>query len=309
MCIRDRDRTQPPAVELSSDSVILITGGARGVTAKVALALAQRFAPRLVLVGRSSLPEPEPADTAGLTGQAEIKAALMARLHREGRPASPAQVEVAYQRLKQNREILANLEAIRQAGGQLEYHALDVRDAAALTRLIDAVRSKFGRLDGVIHGAGVIEDRLLRDKTPESFDRVVSTKVQSAWTLARVLDPEQTRFCVFFSSIAGRYGNKGQSDYAAANEILSKLACQLDRQWPGRVVSMAWGPWAQVGMVADLEKHLVARGLQLISPESGPQFVIDELLYGQKGTAEVVIAGGTEQAAQPQRAVNAMVSV
>jgi len=74
-------------------------------------------------------------------------------------------------------------------------------------------------------------------------------------------------------------------------------------------VSMAWGPWAQVGMVADLEKHLVARGLQLISPESGPQFVIDELLYGQKGTAEVVIAGGTEQAAQPKRAVNAMVSV
>ena len=74
-----------------------------------------------------------------------------------------------------------------------------------------------------------MEDRLLRDKTPESFDRVFDTKVVSARVLAERLRPEDLRFCAFFTSIASRYGNKGQSDYAASNEVLSKLALALDR--------------------------------------------------------------------------------
>ena len=104
-----------------------------------------------------------------------------------------------------------------------------------------------------------------------------------------------------FASITSRYGNRGQSDYAAANEVLSKLAADLDRRWPARVVSIAWGPWAEVGMVADLEKHLVARGLKLIAPAQGAAFAVDELVYGHKGEPEVVIAGGTEQMSRAKR--------
>ncbi len=77
------------------------------------------------------------------------------------------------------------------------------------------------------------------------------------------------KFTVLFSSIAGRFGNVGQSDYAAANEILNKLAHWLDRRWPGRVVSLIWGPWSGVGMVSQLESHLGRRGLGMISPEAG----------------------------------------
>jgi NAD(P)-dependent dehydrogenase (short-subunit alcohol dehydrogenase family) len=226
----------------------------------------------------------------------------MARLQREGRPRAPAAVEALYQRLRQDREITANLDAIRAAGGKVSYHAADVRDAGAFGELLDRIGRQFGGIDGVIHGAGVIEDRLLRDKTPESFDRVFRTKADSARTLAARLDPGRLKFCVFFASLAARYGNRGQADYAAANEVLSKLAADLDRRWPARVVALAWGPWAGVGMVADLEKHLVQRGLELISPETGPVFVVDELLHGRKGEHEVVIAGGTEQTARPARA-------
>ena len=100
-----------------------------------------------------------------------------------------------------------------------------------------------------------------------------------------------------FASITSRYGNRGQSDYAAANEVLSKLACDLDRKWPGRVVSGAWGPWAEVGMVAELEKHLVARGLKLIEPAVGAGFAVDEVVFGAKGEPEVLVAGGTESPA------------
>jgi NAD(P)-dependent dehydrogenase (short-subunit alcohol dehydrogenase family) len=294
------DKDEPAGVELGPDSLVLITGGARGVTAKVALELAKRFRPKLVLVGRSPLPAEEPADTAHLTAPAEVKAALMARFKAEGKPATPAAVEAAYQRLKQDREIRGNLAAVRAAGSAIEYRALDVRDTAAFGALLDELAAQ--GLTGVIHGAGVIDDKLVRDKTPESFEKVFGTKVDSGLTLAEKLAGRPVKFLVLFSSLAGRYGNRGQADYAAANEILSKLALGLDRQWPGRVVAMDWGPWGGVGMVADLEKHLVARGLQLISPETGPAFVVEELLYGRKGEPEVVIAGGTERPLKPQRA-------
>jgi NAD(P)-dependent dehydrogenase (short-subunit alcohol dehydrogenase family) len=253
---------------LDSDSTVLITGGARGITATVALELARRYQANLVLAGRSALPEEtEAAETATLTTPAEVKAALIARMRRDGRPVAPAVVEAACRRLLQDREIRATLSRIRQAGGRAHYYQVDVRDEQALTRLLDDVEKRFGGIDGVIHGAGVIEDKLVKDKTPESFDRVFDTKAASAVFLGRRLKPERLKFCVFFSSIASRYGNKGQSDYAAANETLSKLALELDRRWPCRVLSVAWGPWSGIGMVADLEEHLTHRGLKLITPE------------------------------------------
>jgi NAD(P)-dependent dehydrogenase (short-subunit alcohol dehydrogenase family) len=280
-----------PDIELDANSTVLITGGARGITAKVAREIAARYKSKLVLVGSSPVPGAESADTAPLLTAAEIKAALL----KQQPNAKPAAVEVAYKRLLKDREIRANLDAVRAAGGTVEYRAIDVRDSAAFGSLIDELNAA-GGIAGVIHGAGVIEDKLLRDKTPESFDRVFGTKVDSALTLARKLDPGKLKFFALFASITSRYGNRGQSDYAAANEVLSKLACALDRTWPGRVVSVAWGPWAEVGMVADLAKHLVARGLKLIEPAVGAGFAVDEVIFGAKGEPEVVVAGGTEHA-------------
>ncbi len=284
-----------PVMHLGPDSTVLITGGARGITAKVALELATRYKSRLVLVGSSPVPSEESADTSGLTTAAELKAVLL----KQQPDAKPAAIEALYKRLLKDREIRANLDAIREAGGAVEYRSVDVRDAAAFGALIDELNAT-GGIAGVIHGAGVIEDKLLRDKTPESFDRVFGTKVDSALTLARKLDPQRLKFFALFASITSRYGNRGQSDYAAANEVLSKLACDLDRKWPGRVVSVAWGPWSEVGMVADLEKHLVARGLKLIEPVVGGTFAVDEVVFGAKGEPEVLIAGGTEQPARPR---------
>ncbi|MFM7149365.1 MAG: SDR family NAD(P)-dependent oxidoreductase, partial [Gemmataceae bacterium] len=296
------DKSGTPVDLLQPGDPVLITGGARGITAEIAIELSRRYRPTLILLGRSPLPEEaEEENTASLKSPAEIKVALIARMEREGRPPAPSQIEAAFNRLMQNREIRDNLRRMREAGATVHYHSVDVRDASAFGQLLDQIQSKHGGLVGVIHGAGVIEDRLVRSKTPESFDRVFETKVVSARVLAEKLNRDRLKFLVLFASLASRYGNKGQADYAAANEVLAKLAHQLDRQWTARVMAIAWGPWSQVGMVADLEKHLVQRGLRLISPQEGPGLLIDELVHGKKGDREIVLAGGAEAIVQPGR--------
>jgi acyl transferase domain-containing protein/NAD(P)H-dependent flavin oxidoreductase YrpB (nitropropane dioxygenase family)/NAD(P)-dependent dehydrogenase (short-subunit alcohol dehydrogenase family) len=289
-----------PGIELGADSTILLTGGARGITAAVAHELARRYRPTLVLVGRSPLPEgPEPADTAGLVEPGDLKAALLARSRREGRPAPLAGVEAAYRRLLRDREIRTSLDGLRAAGARVHYHSADVRSENDFGVVLAEVRRRFGRLDGVIHGAGVIQDKRIRDKTPESFDHVFGTKVDSAHILARHLRFDELKFCVFFSSVAGRFGNVGQTDYAAANEVLSKLAHELDRRGSCRVVAVAWGPWSGIGMVSELQEHLGRRGLEMIPADVGPGLLVDELLRGPKGDCEVVIAGDVGQLARP----------
>ena len=142
------------AMELDSSSVMLVTGGARGITAEVACELAERFRPTLVLTGRSPLPGAEPADTTGVTDVAALKHALAERLRQVGAPVTPTRVETDYRQLCNERAMRSALEAMTRAGAKVRYHQLDVRDRAALARLVTEIRRVYGRLDGVIHGAG-----------------------------------------------------------------------------------------------------------------------------------------------------------
>ncbi|MDB5592196.1 SDR family NAD(P)-dependent oxidoreductase, partial [Enterovirga sp.] len=289
---------------LDEGATVLITGGARGITGTIAVELARRYQATLIITGRSAEPgESEDPDLAAARSAAEIKACLIARRQRDGQPVSLAAVEAEFSRVTMDREMRANLQAIAAAGGRCEYHRIDSRDRPGMTRLFAEIEERHGGVDAVIHAAGIMEDRLIRDKTPESFDRVFRTKAESVLILRDLLVPERLKFCVFFASTTSRYGNKGQTDYAAANEILSKTALELDRTWPCRVVAIDWGPWSQVGMSADMEAYMISRGFTLIAPEDGPAMFINELLHGRKGETEVIIAGATEEAGRPVRAV------
>jgi NAD(P)-dependent dehydrogenase (short-subunit alcohol dehydrogenase family) len=293
-------------LELRPGDPLVISGGARGITALVAGELARAWRPTLLILGTTPPPiEDESPETAGLVGEAEIKAALHARLRREGRPGRPAELESTYQALRRAREVRANLAHLRQAGATVDYARADVRDLGTLTGILEVWRRRYGEPAGLIHGAGLIQDKLIREKTPESFDRVLGPKLEGALNLLRLVRPDALRFTALFSSIAGRFGNVGQSDYAAANDILNKLAHWLDRHWPGRVVSVIWGPWSGVGMVSQLEGHLGLRGLGMISPEVGPSLLIDELRYGRKGDVEVLYTGALGTLEQPIRAETA----
>ncbi len=288
----------PPKLELKKGAPVLLTGGARGITAAIAEELACRWQPTFLLMGTTNPPAVrEGAATAGIP-VSELKEALHAILRKRG-DASPALIERAYREVLREREIRANLDAFRSQGANVEYSKADVRDRDAVRENVNAWRSRFGPIQGLIHGAGVIHDKLLRDKTSESFDRVVATKVMGALNLISAVDPIPLKFTAMFSSIAARFGNRGQGDYAAANESLNKLAVWLDRRWPGRVISVNWGPWSEVGMVSGLEGHLGRQGLGMISPESGAKSFVDELMFGNKGEVEVLLCGSLGELETP----------
>ena len=291
---------------LHEGSVVLVTGGARGITAEVALELAERHRPRLVLAGRTPLPaEPEPEETARLASVRELRAALMKQLGSGARPPAPAEVEVACSRLLRAREVVRSIDAMRAVGATVEYHQVDVGDSVAIQRLVGGVYAAHGRIDGVIHGAGVIEDSLIADKDIASLRRVLAAKAVAAIALSRALRPDDLRFLVLFGSVAGRFGNRGQADYAAANQVLSKLAAYLDRRWPARVVAIDWAPWSDTGMAAgEVGERLEALGMRRVAPAAGRRALDRELRLGRKGEAEVILGDGPwAAAAEPVRPV------
>ncbi len=300
-------RDLPASLELGADSVVLLTGGARGITAEVACHLARRYGLTLVLVGSSPPPANEESpDTKGRSSPREVKAALMERLRSTGQPVGVRQVEAAFGSLMKEREIRASIARIREAGARVEYVQADVRDGTALASRIEDLYRRLGRIDGVVHAAGVIEDKLLAEKSPDSFDRVLDTKSVGAFLLTRLLRPESLRFIALFASAAGTFGNRGQADYAAANEVLNALARRLDRTWPGRVVSINWGPWDKTGMVsAELRAEFARRGIPLIPIPDGCRMLDEELRHGGKGEAEVILAGGAWEAPAPRRVLGA----
>lgn len=268
------------APPLDRDSVVLLTGGARGITARAALALAGATGCRIELVGRSPLPEADPADLAGADDAPALRKALIAR-----GLTDPAAVEAELSRVVAAREVRATLAALDELGCPATYHQADVRDADAVAAVVADVRARHGRLDGIVHGAGVLEDRFLADKDPASFDRVVGTKVDGARSLVDALG-DDVRFLVLFASISGVFGNRGQIDYAAANSALDALAHRLaaaGRRAGGatRVVAVDWGPWAGGGMVSpELEREYERRGVGLVDPGEGVSALLRELAPG-----------------------------
>mgnify|MGYP000165086895 CR=1 FL=1 len=276
---------------LSPGEAVIVSGGARGITAACALALARQARPALVLLGRTPPPGPEPPWMEGLEEEGDIRRALV-REEFSGAPARPAEAEKRLRELLATREIRRTLEALEKLGAPAAYLSVDIRDAGRLAAAVAQARARFGPIRGLIHGAGVLEDRLLLDKTPEQFDRVVGTKLGGFLALQRALAGEDLRLLVLFSSVTARFGNRGQADYAMANEALNKLARAEAQRRPGcRVVAVNWGPW-DCGMVTPaIRREFERQGVELLSAARGAASLIAELCGPPGEPAEVVIGG------------------
>ena len=272
----------------------IVSGGARGVTATCCIALARAGMKQVVLLGRTPLRD-EPATCRNARTEAELKQALIAAATQKPNLAA---IQREAREILAQREVLATVAALEAAGAAVRYDAVDITDASAVAAVVDDVRRKWGPIRGVVHGAGVLADKRLGEKTPEQFQSVMRTKLDGARALLAACAADPLEALCFFSSVAAHSGNVGQSDYAAANAMLDQWAEgeAAARGAACRVVSIAWGPWDGGMVTASLAKHFTAQGIGLIPLAAGADAFVQEL---RRGTQVQVLLGCGLEGAEP----------
>ncbi len=275
---------------VNRNSVFVVSGGGKGITAQCAIEAARQHRCKFILLGRSSVENVE--NVGEYSDEAALKRLIMETLLAKGEKPTPVRVQQVANATRSKQEIEATLQSIQQAGGQAEYLSVDVADAAALQTQLSAATERLGPVTGVIHGAGVLSDKLIEKKTEQDFEKVYAVKVQGLQALLQAIPPQQLDHLILFSSAAGFYGNVGQADYALSNEILNKTAHLIKRQHPScHVVSINWGPWDGGMVTPALKERFAERNIEVIPLEVGTRMLVDELSQANHDVTQTVVGG------------------
>ncbi|MGJ7611901.1 MULTISPECIES: SDR family NAD(P)-dependent oxidoreductase [unclassified Variovorax] len=229
-------RGEEPHQRFRTQGVYLVTGGLGGVGLSVARHLAQAWQAKLVLLGRTPLPE---------------------RGAWEALAAAPEQPAALRQKLLQ----LIELEAL---GGEVLALSADVADAAQMQAAAAQARARFGAIHGVIHAAGHASSGMIGQRTRALVDAVFEPKLRGTQALLAAVRDDALDFVLLCSSISSMAGGLGKSDYAAANAYLDALAAQAQRSAGYPVISVNWDAWRDLGMAAGM---VLPEGVGMSGPE------------------------------------------
>ncbi|MCD2104584.1 type I polyketide synthase [Rhodococcus erythropolis] len=270
------------ATELTESDVVLVTGGARGVTALCARELGRHTAARFVLLGRTD-PDPEP-DWAHGVNDAGLQSAALTVMGKSG--ATPRDIGRACAAVRAGREIA---ESLKDLGDRAQYIAVDVTDVDAVGAALSSLASE---VTVVVHGAGVLADSAIGAKTVAEISRVLDPKITGLGAVLAALDTSQgpLRRIVLFTSVAGLYGNSGQSDYAAANEALARFAAAHVSSRPDlHVTAIDWGAWDGGMVTAELRAHFLGRGVTLLDPSVGARAFAEQFTPDRRDDVVVLV--------------------
>ena len=284
-------------VVIGENDVIVVSGGARGVTASCVIEWARRSKAKFVLLGRSAL-ETEPANCHNAHTDAALKQVMLVDAKAAGEKITPAILSRRVSKILAGRDIRATLAAIDGAGGKATYVAASVTDASALENALAEIRATWGPITGIVHGAGVLADKYIAEQSDADFDFVFDTKIEGLRALLTATDLDPLKVLCVFSSVAARCGNNGQANYAMANEVLNKVATSMAQAKPNLLVkSLGWGPW-EGGMVSpELKAHFDRLGVPMIPLHLGAIMFADEMESSQKDQVELVLGGEPRAAA------------
>ncbi len=296
---------------LKNDGVYLITGGTAGIIAPVVLELAKHHRGTYHLLGRTRLLDTtDPKLVLLRESPDELRRQISAEIQEDGKKPTPVLVEQEISSLEKSRGLHDLMQKTKALGSTISYHTCDVTSAEEMQSVLDEISARHKHIDLLIHAAGVEKSRKLESKPREEFSRVIQTKVDSYLLLmkllaARNLLPERV---VSFSSVAARFGNSGQTDYAAANDALNKLSTALKAEFPAmQVLSVDWGAWADVGMASrgNTPRLMEMAGIEMMPPHQAAAFLRQELAAGTNG--EVMISaslGSLEQSTGPDAGID-----
>lgn len=279
---------------LNEQSNILILGGGDGISAEIGVKLAQTYRCRIIAIGRTAWSDQNPYKE--VQNENDLKRLVFEEVkYGEGENAdNPDTIEGLHHRWKQisrQRSLWSTHDRVCAAGGSFKYYSAEATEYESLRRALDLIRQENGPIAGVIHGAGIIEDNLFTKKSVESFRRVLETKAHSVFHLYNLVKQDPLQFAVLLSSLTSYTGTPGQTDYAAANEILNGVAREWNQAVPYSVKSMLWSVWTETGLVGPALRLQMARmGLKGISTEEGVRLFIEELTRGDKSQDWVLFA-------------------
>ncbi|WP_338667717.1 SDR family NAD(P)-dependent oxidoreductase [Pseudodesulfovibrio methanolicus] len=150
---------------------------------------------------------------------------------------------------------ISNLKGL---GCQVMYHSCDIADAKAVEKAVNSIAAEYGRVDAVIHGAGLLKDSFLQLMEPEDFKLVLNVKLQGMRNVVEAASRHGLEFAAAFSSVAAWHGNVGQANYCAANRAMAAYLNSLtDRGIAGKALWLP--PVDGIGMANDPEvKKLLA---------------------------------------------------
>ncbi len=288
------------ALTLGSDSVVLVTGAAGSIVSAITADLAKASGATFHLLDLTPAPDAADPDLRRfLEDRDGLKTDLAQRMRDRGDRPTPVAIDKELARFERLAAGLAAVEAVEAAGGTAHYHCVDLNDADAVARVLDKVRSTSERIDLFLHAAGLEISKALPDKTPEEFDLVFGVKSDGWFNVIRGAGDLPIGATVVFSSVAGRFGNAGQVDYSAANDLLCKITSNARRTRPGtRGLALDWTAWGGIGMATrgSIPKIMEMAGVEMLPPEAGVAWIRRELT-AHAFMGEVVVAGELGQMA------------
>ena len=271
---------------------VIFTGSGRGIGAMLSQKIAAQYHSKIIILDIIEIQEKTPLwARMNETELAALKKQIWEDLKADTtQKATPVLLERAFGRVKDSITLYNNLQKLRDLGSEVEYYHCDVTNAAMVKEVCTKIKAKNGRVDGLIHFAGLERSKLIYDKDPAEYYRIFDVKATSFGTFLANNIVRDNGFFAFASSIAGKYGNLGQSDYASANDYLAKSAFSLTNQGY-RAISIAMSAYKNVGMGvrAGVETFLRSNGVDFVDPEDGMQIFLDEIVYGN--VPEIILTG------------------
>jgi acyl carrier protein len=274
---------------LQSDDTWIVSGGGSGVTAASVIGVAcnsLNAGAHFALLGRSTLLEETETWVEWSDSRLnEQKNALREELMAASESGKVTMVEwnTAWQKYSRSRDVYITIKTIQETGNDASYHSVDVMDTDGLKQL----GASLGRpITGIIHGAGLEDSKLVASKEYSVFDKVIRVKIDGWQSLLAAVEASkgELRFASCFTSVSGRFGNNGQTDYSAANSVLDAEMARLTASGSCRAVAIAWTGWRDVGMATrgSFQAVFDAAGIDTISVEKGVEIFVGEALQGGK---------------------------
>ncbi len=281
-----------PGMALDKDSVFLITGAAGSIVSAITTDLASASGGTFYLLDLVPKPDSNSPDFERfVTDKENLKRDLFARIQTRGERATPALVEKELASLERSHAAQAAIDAVHAAGGTAHYLSVNLADAEAVAKVIDQVRQRSGRIDVLLHAAGIERSHSLPDKDSHEFDLVFDVKSDGFFNLLHAIGEMPLGATVVFSSIAGRFGNAGQTDYSSANDLLCKITSNFRTTRPAtRGIAIDWTAWSGIGMATrgSIPKVMELAGIDMLPPEAGIPVIRRELTAGAT-QGEIVI--------------------